>query len=154
MYQSALSLQFSSMRLIRPCPSKRTVVESISVCSSIIDSYRHTICMQMIPHLALKWAVNGVLGAICHSAYLTRLSHSLTCLSCTVASTCLFLHREVPCVVALNAISGLITARSSLTKLFKRTPRRLNTHVTGAWKKQIRRYDQPATEWLMCNRYD
>lgn len=62
-----------------------TVMESILACSSIFDSYRHTICMQMTPRSALNRAVNGVLGAICHPVCLTRLSRSLTCRSRTVA---------------------------------------------------------------------
>lgn len=49
------------------------------MCSSIIDLYRHTICMQMTPHSALNGAINGLLRAVCHSVYLTRLSHSKTC---------------------------------------------------------------------------
>lgn len=92
MYQSS-GFFFHSTPL-RLCPSNRkgekmeTVMESILVCSSIIDSCRHAICMQMNPHLALDWTFSGVLGAICHSVYLTRLFHSLTCPSCTSSHPC------------------------------------------------------------------
>lgn len=99
LYQSAISFRlFRHAAPLKLCPSEKkveTVMEPTLACSSIMESYRNTICMQMIPHSALNWGVNGVLRAICHSVYLTRLSHSLTCLSCTVASVWLVFHTEV-----------------------------------------------------------
>lgn len=57
--------------------------ESLLTSSSIVSSYScPTVWMQMLPHSGVNWVVNGVLRAICHSVYLTRLPHSLTCLLC------------------------------------------------------------------------
>lgn len=86
LYQSAIaSGNFCQATPLWLCPScwthVETAMESTTVCPSIIDSYRHTICMQMTPHSVLNWAVNGVPGAICHSVDLTRPPRSLTCLS-------------------------------------------------------------------------
>ena len=62
--------------------------------------------MQMIPHWSLIGAVNGVLGAICHSVHLTELSQSDMCL--TVASPRVFHSEALMCgFVALIAVSGL-----------------------------------------------
>lgn len=108
----------------------------------------------MIPHSALNWAVNGVLGAICHSVYSTGLFHSFTCLSCTAASVWLIFHTEGTCTVEMIMVSGLqITERASLIYSVKYIPQQFNTYTFYTLKNQTTRYSQPAAECLMCNKY-
>lgn len=112
------------------------VMETVSVCSSITDLYRHTICMQMTPHSALNRAVNGVFRAICHSAHLTSLSHS-TALSgsrVSLAERC-----------AVTLLSGLqVTVSSSITQSssFTRTLHKLTSYSKSTGKK-IRQWCKP-----------
>lgn len=68
----------------------------------------------MTPRSALSCAVNGVLGAICHSVCLTGLSHSLTC------GTVALSHRGGAKCSGDHVMDGQIRRSETLTRMSTR----------------------------------